>query len=621
MSAHPQAGAWAASSPAAVRSLDRLLGLATEPLAAVVVVAEVLVLLTGVVSRFIFNHPLTWSDELASIMFLWLAMLGAAIAQRRGQHMRMTALVGMCSGSLRGTLETAGAAAPALFLLLILIPSYNFAEDQTFVHTPALGLNDAIRAAALPVGVVLMLMASLVRSADRGWRNLLFAITVIAALAGVLYALGPWITLIGNWNLVIFFAVLLGLGVLAGVPIAFCFGLSTVSYLLLTTTTPIEVIPGRIDEGVSSLILLAVPLFILLGYLIVMTRMSTAMVNFLAALVGHVEGGLAYVLLGAMLLVSGISGAKTADMAAVAPVLFPDMKKRGIHEGELVSLLAASGAMAETIPPSIVLIIIGSVTGVSIAALFTGGIMPGIVLALALAIIARRRMAESTTVERGATSAREIGRTFLIAAPALMLPIIIRAAVMEGVATATEVATIGIAYAIVIGILVYRSFNWRELYPALVGTAALSGTILFIIGAATCMSWALTQSNFSHALAAALANAPGGRYGFLIGSIVLFIVLGSVLEGIPAMVLFGPLLFPVAKQLGVHEVHYAMVVILAMGIGLFAPPFGLGYYAACSIGQVDPTTGLRRIWSYLAALVVGLLVVAFVPWISTGFLP
>ena len=123
--------------------------------------------------------------------------------------------------------------------------------------------------------------------------------------------------------------------------------------------------PAEIDEGVSSLILLAVPLFILLGYLIVMTRMSTAMVNFLAALVGHVEGGLAYVLLGAMLLVSGISGAKTADMAAVAPVLFPDMKKRGIHEGELVSLLAASGAMAETIPPSIVLIIIGSVTGVS----------------------------------------------------------------------------------------------------------------------------------------------------------------------------------------------------------------------------------------------------------------
>ncbi|MBR0834822.1 TRAP transporter large permease subunit [Bradyrhizobium manausense] len=621
MSAGPLSGEAAAPASGLAAPFDRALALLTEPLAAIVVVAEILVLLTGVIARFVFNHPLTWSDELASIMFLWLAMLGAAIAQRRGQHMRMTALVGMLSGWLRGLIEAAGSAAPALFLLLVLHPAYNFAEDQTFVHTPALGLNDIVRAAALPAGIVLMLAASLVRCADRGWRDLVLAIAVIAGLAGLLYALGPWMRGIGNWNLVVFFAFLLGLGVLAGVPIAFSFGLSTVSYLMLTTTTPLEVIPGRIDEGVSSLILLAVPLFILLGYLIVMTRMSTAMVNFLAALVGHVEGGLAYVLLGAMLLVSGISGAKTADMAAVAPVLFPDMKKRGIHEGELVSLLAASGAMAETIPPSIVLIIIGSVTGVSIAALFTGGILPGVVLALALAFIARRRMAESSGVERGVTTMREIGRAFVIAVPALLLPIIIRVAVMEGVATATEVATIGIAYAIVVGILVYRSFDWRELYPALVGTAALAGTILFIIGTATCMSWALTQSNFSHALAAALAQAPGGKYGFLIGSIVLFIVLGSILEGIPAMVLFGPLLFPVAKQLGVHEVHYAMVVILAMGIGLFAPPFGLGYYAACSIGRVDPNAGLKRIWSYLAALVVGLLVVAFVPWISTGFLP
>jgi tripartite ATP-independent transporter DctM subunit len=621
MSAETMSGEAAAPVSNVAAAFDRALALLTEPLAAIVVVAEILVLLTGVIARFVFNHPLTWSDETASIMFLWLAMLGAAIAQRRGQHMRMTALVGRFSGWQRGLLEAMGAAAPALFLLLILHPAYNFAEDQTFVHTPALGLNDAVRAAALPVGVVLMLAASLIRCADRGWRDLVLAIVVIAALAGALYALGPWIRGIGNWNLVVFFALLLGLGVLAGVPIAFCFGLSTVSYLLLTTTAPLEVIPGRIDEGVSSLILLAVPLFILLGHLIVMTRMSTAMVNFLAALVGHVEGGLSYVLLGAMLLVSGISGAKTADMAAVAPVLFPDMKKRGIHEGELVSLLAASGAMAETIPPSIVLIIIGSVTGVSIAALFTGGILPGVVLALALAIIARRRMAEGLGAERGVTSAREIGRSLIAAAPALLLPIIIRVAVMEGVATATEVATIGIAYAIVVGILLYRAFDWRALYPALVGTAALAGTILFIIGAATCMSWALTQSNFSHALASVLAQAPGGKYGFLVGSIVLFIVLGSVLEGIPAMVLFGPLLFPVAKQLGVHEVHYAMVVILAMGIGLFAPPFGLGYYAACSIGQVDPNAGLKRIWSYLAALVVGLLVIAFVPWISTGFLP
>ena len=212
---------------------------------------------------------------------------------------------------------------------------------------------------------------------------------------------------------------------------------------------------------------------------------------------GMSRADFAYVLLGAMLLVSGISGAKTADMAAVAPALFPDMKKRGIHEGELVSLLAASGAMAETIPPSIVLIIIGSVTGVSIAALFTGGILPGVVPALALAIIARRRMAEGANVDRGIATVREIGRTFVVALPALLLPVLIRVSVMYGVATATEVATIGIAYAILAGLVIYRSFDWKLVYPALVGTASLAGAILFIIGAATSMSWALTQSNFS----------------------------------------------------------------------------------------------------------------------------
>ena len=148
----------------------------------------------------------------------------------------------------------------------------------------------------------------------------------------------------------------------------------------------------------------------------------------------------------------------------------------------------------------------------------------------------------------------------------------------------------------------------------------MSGAILIIIGSATAMAWALTQSGFSRELAAAMSRLPGGAGAFMAVSVVAFIVLGSVLEGIPAIVLFGPLLFPIARQLGIHEVQYAMVVILAMGIGLFAPPFGVGYYAACAIGRVDPSEGIKPIWPYLAALVIGLIVVAAVPWISIGFL-
>jgi TRAP-type C4-dicarboxylate transport system permease large subunit len=182
------------------------------------------------------------------------------------------------------------------------------------------------------------------------------------------------------------------------------------------------------------------------------------------------------------------------------------------------------------------------------------------------------------------------------------------------------VSTIGIAYSVIAGLLIYRQFEWSRLLPMLVETASLSGAILLIIGAATAMAWSLTQSGFSQDLANAMAAIPGGKAGFIAVSIVVFIILGSVLEGIPAIVLFGPLLFPIAKQMGVHEVHYAMIVILAMGIGLFAPPFGVGYYAACAIGRVNPNEGIRPIVGYMVALAVGLILVAAVPWISIGFL-
>jgi tripartite ATP-independent transporter DctM subunit len=326
------------------------------------------------------------------------------------------------------------------------------------------------------------------------------------------------------------------------------------------------------------------------------------------------------VLVAAMYLVSGISGAKAADMAAVAPVLFPEMIKRGAKPGDLVALLSATGAQTETIPPSLVLITIGSVTGVSIAALFTGGLLPGLVLAVMLCLVVWQRYRKEDLSHVIPATWGDVGKAFLIALPAVALPFVIRAAVVGGVATATEVSTIGIVYSALAGLLIYRQFEWKRLYPMLTETAALSGAILLIIGAATGMAWALTQSGFSTALAKFMTGLPGGVPMFLAVTIIAFIVLGSVLEGIPAIVLFGPLLFPIAKQIGVHEVHYAMVVILAMGIGLFAPPFGVGYYAACAISRIHPDEGIKPMLGYVLALLIGTIVIAAVPWFSIGLL-
>ncbi|MDM0107717.1 TRAP transporter large permease subunit [Variovorax sp. J22R24] len=604
-----------------LETLNKALATLVEVPAALLVLAEVVVLLMGVTSRYVLHEPLVWSDELASILFLWLAMLGSIVALQRGEHMRMTAIVGKLDSRKRAFLDLIAIAAAIAFLAFVLHPAYEFAQDEVFVTTPAMGIPNSWRASALPVGLGLMLLIGLMQIFRLGRvKDALMALGLVALVAGAMALAGPLFTSLGNWNLFLFFVLGVGAMVLLGLPIAFSFGLATFGYIALTTTTPTVVVIGRMDEGMSHLILLAVPLFVLLGLLIEMTGIARAMVTFLASLLGHVRGGLSYVLIGAMYLVSGISGSKAADMAAVAPALFPEMRKRGAKPGDLVALLSATGAQTETIPPSLVLITIGSATGVSIAALFTGGLLPGVVVGVTLAALVwwRYRGEDLSGVRKA--SGREIAKSFAISIPALALPVVIRAAVVEGVATATEVSTIGIVYAVLAGLLVYRQFDWKRIYPMLVSTASLSGSILFIIGAATGMAWALTQSGFSTALADAMKALPGGAVTFMAVSVVAFIILGSVLEGIPAIVLLGPLLFPIARQVGIHEVHYAMVVTLAMGIGLFAPPFGVGYYAACAISRIHPNEGMKPIVGYMVALFIGTVAVAAIPWISIGFL-
>ncbi|MDC8785687.1 TRAP transporter large permease [Roseateles koreensis] len=601
--------------------LETGLGWLVEVPAALLVLADILVLFAGVVARYVLHDPLLWSDELASILFLWLAMLGSVVALRRGEHMRMTAWVGRAAPARRAQLELLATFACLAFLALVAAPAWEYAADEQAITTPALEISNLWRAAALPVGIGLMGLFAVLRLARSGTVGQRLKVAVaLAAVIGLFWWAGPVLAPLGRWNLLIFFVGVAGGCVLAGIPIAFAFGLATFGYLALTTQTPMMALVGRMDEGMSHLILLAVPLFVFLGLLIEMTGMARAMIAFLAALLGHVRGGLSYVLVGAMYLVSGISGSKAADMAAIAPALFPEMKARGARPGDLVALLAATGAQTETVPPSLVLITIGSVTGVSIAALFTGGLLPALVLgALLCAVVWHRYQGEDLSgVQRRPRA--EVFKLFLIALPALALPFVIRAAVVQGVATATEVSTLGIAYAVLAGLLIYRQFDLRRLLPMLVDTAALSGAILLIIGTATGMAWGLTQSGFSRWLAQSMAALPGGAPMFMAVSVLAFVVLGSVLEGIPAIVLFGPLLFPIARQLGIHEVHYAMVVVLSMGLGLFAPPLGVGYYAACAIGRVSPDLGLRPIVGYLAALLVGVVVVAAVPWISIGFL-
>lgn len=602
-------------------AIDRGIGAIVEPIAAVILVVEVGILASGVFSRYVLHNAIVWTDELATILFLWLAMLGALIAYRRGEHMRLTALYRRRSRRHQAVFDAIASVVVAAFALELMPSSYAFIIQEQIDLTPALNIPRSYVVSAITVALVLMLLIAIMRLIDSDWRisGPVVGVAVLISAAAVL--LHGFLVPLGNLNLLIFFVLLVGALITVGVPIAFSFGFATLSYLALTTTVPLNTVVGRMDEGVSNLVLLAVPLFVLLGLLMEIAGIAKRLVDAIASLIGHIRGGLGIVLLGAMYLVSGISGSKAADMAAIAPVLFPEMERRGQKRAEMISLLSASGAMSETIPPSLVLIIIGSVTGVSIAALFTAGLLPAAILALFLVVVVLWRSKDDKAELATRPSAGAIVKAIVIAIPGLALPLVIRFFVLDGIATATEVSTVGIIYTILIGIFVYREFPIDRIYPILRETCALTGAIMLIIATATSMGWSLTQSGFAQQLANSLSSAPGGKAGFIALSIVVFVVLGSVLEGIPAMVLFGPLLFPIAQTFHVHEVHYAIIAIIAMGIGLFAPPLGVGYYGACAIGKASPDEAALRVIPYLGAVLVGLILIAYVPWFSTGFLP
>ncbi len=602
-------------------AIDRAIGVVVEPLAALLVVAEIVILSAGVFTRYVLGNPLVWSDELATMVFLWLAMLGSVVAYRRGEHISLSALVRRASPRTRQILEAIASVVTSIFVIELMPATVKFFNQEKIDLTPALSIPRSYEVLAIIICLVLILVLALLRISEQDPK-------IVAGVVGtaVLVSAAAWFGrdafhVLGNFNLVLFFVVLVGACVAIGVPIAFSFGLGTLSYLAIVTTVPLSTVSGRMQEGVSNLVLLAVPLFIFLGLLMETAGIAQRLVGALASLVGHLRGGLSIVLVGAMYLVSGISGSKIADMAAVAPVLFPDMERRGQKRTSMIALLATSGAMAETIPPSLVLIIIGSVTGVSIQAMFTAGLLPAFVLSILLVAVALYdAKRENATLSKRA-SMRTIGWAFFIALPGLVLPLVIRYFVVAGIATATEVSVVGIIYTLLVGVLVYRALDWRTLYPTLLETVSLAGAILLIIATATAMGWALTQSGFAQQLADILGHAPGGKAGIMLLSIIMFIFLGSVLEGIPAMVLFGPLLFPVAKAAGINEVHYAIVVVLAMGVGLFSPPVGIGFFAASAIGKANPERVVKPMVPYLIALLIGLLIVAYVPWISLGFLP
>jgi len=342
-------------------------------------------------------------------------------------------------------------------------------------------------------------------------------------------------------------------------------------------------------------------------------------IELLQRAVGRMRGGLNVVMVMSMVLFSGISGSKMADVAAVGSVLIPAARRSRQNPGGAVALLAASAVMAETIPPCINLIILGFVANLSIGGLFVAGMLPAALMALALIavsiIFGKRPTPRVEDEPRVAVSGLWTGA---IASFGLIFMIFF--GFKSGFATATEISAFAAVYAIAVGSLLFRELGVKSLAHCFVQSATRSGLVLFIVAAAQSLAFILTLQQVPHAVGDFMLAISGshGVWLFMLMSIVVLVVMGSVLEGAAALIIFGPLLLPVAVKLGIDPLHFGVVLVIAMGLGLFAPPLGLGLYGACLIGNVPIEQTIKPIMGYLGLLLLCLLVIAFVPAISTA---
>jgi tripartite ATP-independent transporter DctM subunit len=368
-------------------------------------------------------------------------------------------------------------------------------------------------------------------------------------------------------------------------------------------------------DGTGNFILLALPFFIFAGLIMERGGISLRLVRFAMAVIGNVRGGLLQVVVVTIFLVSGVSGSKVADVAAVGPVVRRELKRQGYPEAEGAAVLAASAAMGETIPPSIAMLVLGSVTPISIGTLFIAGILPAVVIALCLMVLiyvlARRGPARSGGGIEG-------GR--LNAIPGAILPLIMPVAMVLsikfGIATPTEASSVAVVYGVVLSALVYRAMPMRTLLSLAGDCANSAGMVLFVLSSASAFAWVLTAANLPQALVLVLGAMGGGQWAFMAGSVVLLIVIGSLLEGLPALIILAPLLLPIAVHMGVNAVQYGIVLILAMGVGAFIPPIGVGFYVSAAVAGAELEPAAKTMIPYAIVLILAVLLIAFVPEIT-----
>lgn len=412
--------------------------------------------------------------------------------------------------------------------------------------------------------------------------------------------------------LLVVFCALLALNV----PVAVCIGLAATATIACLGDVPTGyVVAQRLSTGIASFPLLAIPFFILAGVLMGEGGMARRLMDFAAALVGRLPGGLAYVNTVTCMLFGAVSGSATAAVSSIGAFMIPQMRDKGYSREFSVALTATSATTGLLIPPSNIMIVYAVVAGnVSVAALFMAGVMPGIVVGLAIMLAAFL-----LNIRKGVQARSEIpplGRALFSALPGLLLIVIVLGGILGGIFSATEASAIAVAYALFLAIILYREVRWNHLPRILLRGAKTTSVVMFLVGASQAMSWVLAYERVPQMVSAAMLELSSNPLVLMLLINVLLLIVGTFMDMTPAVLIFTPIFLPVVIGLGMDPVHFGIMLIANLCIGLCTPPVGTCLFVGCSVGNTTIARVIRPMIPFFVAMVIALMLITYVPWLS-----
>jgi tripartite ATP-independent transporter DctM subunit len=584
-----------------------------ELIAGLLIGAITVLVTVQVFARYVLNNTPPWSEELCRYLFIWVSFLGACVATRRAAHLGVDSLVSRLPAGAREMLRHAVTALIVAFAGLLVWQGVALVPAMASQRSPSMGMSLQYVFASIPIAGLIILGLQ-VRALARAWGApglragvaLAVGMTVAVVLAGRLIEVPSSVAVLALIGSMAFL-------IAVHMPIAFAVGIACVVYVLLRGELPLIVVPHRMIGGMDSFLLLAMPLFVLAGDLMNTGGITERLVGFARALVGHIRGGLGMTTVVSEYLFSGISGSSAADVSAVGSLLIPAMTRAGYRPELAVSIVAAASAMGVLVPPCLMMVVLASLTDLSVAALFMAGFLPAAAMALLLAGLIYVQARRENLPREPRPSAREVLRACARGTLPLIAPVIILGGILGGIVTPTEAAVL---YALVLGLVIYREIRPRDLMPLLINTASLTGMVMLLVGTASVLSWIFAAQGIPRLIAGVLLGLSSDPTLVLLVTIIVFVPLGAILEGVPAMIILVPVFFPIIARFGIDPLHYGTLVVAALGLGLFIPPFGVGFFIACALGRTSVEGAARAYVPYVLVLLAGLLLVAFVPWIT-----